>query len=75
MTFGERVKEIRAAQRITQERLAYKADVSRVTIARFEKESQEHTTWQNVAKLARAFGLTVDELMEGVDIDIEPAVA
>ena len=75
MTLGERVKEIRAAQRITQERLAYKANVSRVTIARLEKGSQENTTWQNVAKLARAFGLTVDELLKGVDIDIEPAVA
>ena len=75
MTLGERVKEIRAAQRITQERLDYKADVSRVTIAWLEKGSQEHITWQNVAKLARAFGLTVDELLKGVDIDIEPAVA
>jgi transcriptional regulator with XRE-family HTH domain len=49
--------------------------LSRVTIARLEKGSQENTTWQNVAKLARAFGLTVDELLKGVDIDIEPALA
>jgi transcriptional regulator with XRE-family HTH domain len=75
MTLGERIREIRTAQRITQERLAQKADVLRVTITRLERGKQETTTWQNVAKLARAFGLTVDELLKGVDIDIEPAVA
>jgi transcriptional regulator with XRE-family HTH domain len=47
----------------------------RVTITQLERGKQETTTWQNVAKLARAFGLTVDELLKKVDIDIEPAVA
>jgi DNA-binding XRE family transcriptional regulator len=66
---------LKSVRMITQERLAYKSDVSRVTIAWLEKGSQENTTWQNVVKLARAFGLTVVELLKGVDIDIEPAVA
>jgi transcriptional regulator with XRE-family HTH domain len=73
MTLGERIKEIRVVQRITQDRLAYKAGVSRVTIGRLESGGQADTSWQNVVKLARAFGLTVDELLKGVDIDIEAA--
>jgi transcriptional regulator with XRE-family HTH domain len=75
MTLGERIKEIRTAQRITQDRLAYKANVSRVTIGRLESGGQGDTSWQNVVKLARAFGLTMDEFLKGVDIDFEPAVA
>jgi transcriptional regulator with XRE-family HTH domain len=75
MTLGQRVFRIRSAQGITQERLAEKSGVGRITIVKLESGAQHTATWQTVARLAKAFGLTMDEFLKGVDMDFEAAVA
>jgi transcriptional regulator with XRE-family HTH domain len=77
MTLGERVRQIRHAQGISQERFAEKAGVGRITIQRLEAGAQRNVSLVNTARIARAFGLTIDELLKGVDVEPEgmPALA
>jgi transcriptional regulator with XRE-family HTH domain len=75
MTLGERVFQMRRAQGITQERLAEKSDVGRITIVKLESGAQRTATWETVARLAKAFGLTLDEFVAPIDTDIEGALA
>jgi putative transcriptional regulator len=75
MRLGERVAEIRRAHKISQERLALKAGLRRETITRLERGDQAGVQLATAVKIARAFGMTVDELLKDVDIDFEPAVA
>jgi transcriptional regulator with XRE-family HTH domain len=75
MTLSERVAELRKAQRISQDRLAEKAGIPRPIITRLEAGNQKSVLVETAVKLARAFGLTMDEFLKGVDIDWTPAVA
>jgi transcriptional regulator with XRE-family HTH domain len=75
MTLSERVGELRKAQRISQDRLAEKAGIPRPIITRLEAGNQKSVLVETAVKLARAFGLTMDEFLKGVDIDWTPAVA
>jgi transcriptional regulator with XRE-family HTH domain len=75
MTLSERVAELRKAQRISQDRLAEKAGIPRPIITRLEAGNQKSVLVETAVRLARAFGLTVDEFLKGVDIDLAPAVA
>jgi transcriptional regulator with XRE-family HTH domain len=74
MTLTERILELRRAQRISQSRLANKAGISRITVVRLESGDQKSATWQTTRKLAKAFGLTMDEFLRDVE-DTKPAVA
>lgn len=59
---GYKIREIREAQRMTQEELAEKSGVSRGTISALENGSMRNTTSKTLLKLAQALGTSVDQI-------------
>ncbi len=59
---GYRIKNLREEKRLTQEQLAKKAGVSRVTIALLESKENYDTTTKTLVKIAKALDTTVDAL-------------
>ncbi len=60
--FGSTLRQLREARGFSQEKLAAEADLSRMTIARAEQLKSATLQGTTHAKLARALGLTVDQL-------------
>lgn len=56
MTFGEKLKSLRAEKGLTQAQLAELADTARESIARLETGSYE-PSWKTVQDLAAALGV------------------
>lgn len=67
MTFGERVKELRASRGITQEKLAADLDIPESTIRRLET-SEGMPRKERIDMIASYFGVSVDYLMGRTDI-------
>jgi transcriptional regulator with XRE-family HTH domain len=63
---GRRIRSLRAAQGIYQADMAEMAGISRITLSRIENGKME-PGFRIVARLARALGVSLPELMEGVD--------
>lgn len=63
--FGQKVREERLKQGLSQEELAAKAGVHRTYIGMIER-AEKNITLSNIAKVAQALGLSVSELTEGV---------
>jgi transcriptional regulator with XRE-family HTH domain len=61
---SNRVREVRLQHHLTQEKVARLADVSLRTVTRFEQG--ESVTLRKAQAIARALGVTVDELFEEV---------
>lgn len=59
---GYRVKEIREKRGMTQEALAAESGVSRATISALEKGTERNTTSKTLSKLAKALGVSLEEL-------------
>ena len=59
---GYKIKKLREEARLTQEQLAEKAGVSRVTIALLESKDDHVSTTRTLVKIAGALGTTVDAL-------------
>ena len=59
---GYNIKRIREKAGLTQEQLAKKSGVSRVTIAMLETKDDFNTTTKTLLKIANALGTTVDAL-------------
>ena len=59
---GYRIKEEREAQGMTQEELAEKSGVSRVTISLIESGRNTNVMIGTLAKIAMALGKSVDEI-------------
>lgn len=59
---GYKIKEAREAKNMTQEALAEKSGVSRITIIALEKGVQRNTTSKTLLKLAKALDMTVSEI-------------
>ena len=56
------IKKLRENAGMTQEQLATRSGVSRVTIAMLESKSDHVTTTRTLVKIAGALGTTVDAL-------------
>lgn len=56
------IEKIRKAQNMTQEELAQKSSVSRVTIGNFENGKIKVTTNQTMEKIAKALGKKINEV-------------
>lgn len=61
--FGGRIKSLRTKCGWSQEFVARRMEVSRATIVNWEREKTEPTASEAI-KLAKLFGITVEELME-----------
>ena len=61
---GKRIQERRKAQRLSQEDLAERAEISKQTVSRAENGQRELGAG-NVAKLAQALGVSTDYLLTG----------
>ena len=64
-TLGEIIKDFRVERNISQERLARKAGVSRLTISRIERGEQS-ASLNTAVKIARAIAFKLDELQGDV---------
>ena len=62
MIFAERLKEKRLEKRITQQEIADKLHVNRVSYARWENNSREPNL-ETIVKLAKIFDTTTDDLL------------
>lgn len=60
--FGERVRELRLKQDLSQERLGAKAKLHRTYIGMIER-GEKNITLENIEKLARALGVPVNRLV------------
>lgn len=56
-----KIRELRARDRLTQEELAIKVDVTRQTIASLEKESYVPSLLLGM-KIAELFGMSIEEI-------------
>lgn len=65
-TLGQNVRQSREAKELTQEKLAEKAGLDPTYISGIER-GLRNPGIKNVARLARALGLTTAELCRGVD--------
>jgi transcriptional regulator with XRE-family HTH domain len=64
--FGESVRSQRAAKKITQEKLAERAELDPTYISGIER-GVRNPGIKNVVRIAKAFGITTAELCKGVD--------
>ena len=62
---GSKVREYREKMNMTQEELAKKSGVSRVTISSIESGRAENTTSKTLLRIATALNATVDEIFFG----------
>lgn len=65
---GNRLREYREKQGISQVQLARLSGVSRGTILALENDSAKTTTTRTLAKLANALGTTVGHIFFGEDV-------
>jgi transcriptional regulator with XRE-family HTH domain len=61
--FGNRVREERKKQKISQEALAEKAGVHRTYIGMIER-AEKNITLNNIEKISKALGLPISKLMD-----------
>ncbi len=61
--FGNKVREERLKQGFTQESLAAKTGVHRTYIGMIER-AEKNITLENIEKIARALGVSIDYLMK-----------
>lgn len=63
--FGRRVKQLRKDRNLTQEDLAFKIGVDRSYMG-FIERGEKNPTLKNIDKLAKAFGIKISILFDGV---------
>lgn len=61
--FGNRIRELRSIEKISQEQLAYKTGFHRTYIGMIER-GERNISLSNIAVFAKSFNLTVDELLK-----------
>lgn len=65
---GYRIKECRKKAKMTQEELALASGVCRTTIYNLENKVKTTTTTTTLMKIAKALGVTVDEIFFDEDV-------
>ncbi|MHC5727225.1 MAG: helix-turn-helix domain-containing protein [Nostoc sp.] len=64
--FGKRVRDERLQRGLSQEELAEKAELHRTYIGMIER-GEKNITLINIQKIAKALGITVDELLRDIN--------
>ena len=70
MSLGERLLELRKSKHLSQEELAYKLDVTRQTISKWETD-QSTPDFDKIMPLCELYGITSDELLTGISKEKE----
>ena len=65
---GYKIREIRKAKNMTQDELAKKSGVSRVTISMLENQIDRATSTKTLLKIADALNTTVDQIFFGNNV-------
>ena len=60
---GKQIKDLRTKYKITQDKLAKKADIPFSTLAKIEAGYTPNPSIETLIKIADAFGIGVDELL------------
>lgn len=63
--FGQRVREERLKQGLSQEELAEKASLHRTYIGMIER-AEKNITLINIGKISQALGISIEELLRGI---------
>ncbi len=63
--FGERIKELRNAKGISQEKFALSIDMDRTYYASVES-GKRNISLNNIDKIARGLGISLEELFKGL---------
>lgn len=63
-TIGNNIKKLRAKLRLTQDDLARKSDVKYTTLSKIESGVVTKPTVQIIAKIAKALGVSVEDLLK-----------
>lgn len=63
--FGQRIKEIRNTQGISQEKFALLIDMDRTYYASVES-GKRNVSINNIEKIAKGFNMSLEELFEGL---------
>ena len=65
--FGDKVREIRTSQNLSQEQLSFKADVHRTYIGMIER-GEKNITLINIQKIANALNIEIKNLFDGITL-------
>jgi transcriptional regulator with XRE-family HTH domain len=63
-TVGDKIRQIRASQKLTQDQLARQCDVPYTTLTKLESNVIMKPSIQTVAKIAKGLQITIDELLK-----------
>lgn len=72
---GERVRQLRHLLDVTQEQIADRAGVRRSDIARVENGHNKAGSYDMREKLARAFGLSLEDFVSMIEGKLSPQTA
>jgi len=61
---GDNIKKLRKKNEVTQDNLARKSDIPYTTLTKIESNVVKKPSVQNVAKIAKALGVSVEELIK-----------
>ena len=63
-TIGDKIKQLRNKQVLTQDELARKSDLPYTTLTKIESSVITKPSIQTVVKIANGLGITIDNLMK-----------
>jgi len=63
-TIGDKIKQLRNKQGLTQDELARKSDLPYTTLTKIESNVITKPTIQTVIKIAKGLGISLDDLMK-----------
>lgn len=63
-TIGDKIKQLRNKQGLTQDELARKADLPYTTLTKIETNVITKPSIQTVVKVANGLGISIDDLMK-----------
>jgi len=63
---GENIRRARHKKKLTQDKLAKLADIPYTSITKIETGVIKKPSVQTVVKIAKALGISMDELIEGI---------
>ena len=66
--FGHRVKELRQARNLSQEKFALQIDMDRTYLASIES-GKRNVSLENINKIASGLGISLEDLFRGIKIE------